>query len=141
MSLKVVYSSTQEQEQEIGNLSSEFYDSIFPSFFSTSEILHYREIGVLTRGSSNHPYIGTLKSAYQVISALNVIKFILEPIIQDEPDRDDEKNIVLLEKNIKILTEAGIFFPFTAEHFESVNYHFIRSELLTNSEPDNKLLI
>ena len=59
--MKIVFSSTVEQEQEIENLISMFYHSSFPQFFTEDEILHFQEIGVLQANKDDFSYNGTLR--------------------------------------------------------------------------------
>ena len=59
--MKTVFSSTEEQEQEIASLVSRFYESVFPQYFTESEILHFREIGVLEPNQSSCYLLGNIK--------------------------------------------------------------------------------
>ncbi|MFS0762490.1 MULTISPECIES: DUF5365 family protein [Peribacillus] len=119
--MKTVFSSTEEQEQEIASLVSRFYESVFPKYFTESEILHFREIGVLEPNQSSVTYLATLRDAFQVMTCLQVLMSILdkqkrEEFIVMEPESEE-----LFQHNITLLNECGIFFPFYYDHFSSIN--------------------
>ncbi|WP_440970669.1 DUF5365 family protein [Peribacillus frigoritolerans] len=115
--MKTVFSSTEEQEQEIASLVSRFYESVFPKYFTESEILHFREIGVLEPNQSSVTYLATLRDAFQVMTCLQVLMSIL-----DKQKRVmDPKSEELFQHNITLLNECGIFFPFYYDHFSSIN--------------------
>ena len=73
--MKIVFSSTVEQEQEIEYLISKFYHSVFPKFFTEDEIHHFQEIGVLQANKNDFSYNGTLRAAFQVITCLQVMMY------------------------------------------------------------------
>ena len=81
--MKIVFSSTVEQEQEIENLISKFYHSVFPQFFTEDEIQHFQEIGVLQANKNDFSYNGTLRAAFQVITCLQVIMSVLEKKVEE----------------------------------------------------------
>ncbi len=115
--MKVVYSSTYEQEQRIENLVSYFFDFIFPNYFPENEISHFKKIGVL----QSEAYAGTLRRAYQIMTSLQVITTILEKNENSEQNSIDMKMELLLSKNIQLLNESGMFFPFLSNHFLQSN--------------------
>jgi len=137
--VKTVYSSTIEQEQEINNLVTYFYESVFPQFFTQTEIFHFKEIGVLHKDSGRFPYHGTLKSAFQIMSCLQVISAILDKKIACTPFQLDLDSEELLNHNIRLLSENGLFFPLSHENFQLI----IETEDERSSyvEPANQFLI
>ncbi|UYY99887.1 YhcU family protein [Peribacillus frigoritolerans] len=115
--MKTVFSSTEEQEQEIASLVSRFYESVFPKYFTESEILHFREIGVLEPNQSSVTYLATLRDAFQVMTCLQVLMSILDKQKRVMEPKSEE----LFQHNITLLNECGIFFPFYYDHFSSIN--------------------
>jgi Family of unknown function (DUF5365) len=135
--VKIVYSSTIEQEQEITKLVSCFFENLFPNFFSQEEISHYREIGVLQPKN----YHGTLKVAYQVMTCLQVITSLLEKKEHSHSflmDRDAE---LLLDHNIKLLNESGLYFPFNSGNFIRLESSRSDDPLLAYAVPANEYLL
>ncbi|MBR8645187.1 DUF5365 family protein [[Brevibacterium] frigoritolerans] len=104
--MKTVFSSTEEQEQEIASLVSRFYESVFPKYFTESEILHFREIGVLEPNQSSVTYLATLRDAFQVMTCLQVLMSILDKQKRVMEPKSEE----LFQHNITLLNECGIFF-------------------------------
>lgn len=139
--VKIVYSSTSEQEQEIGKLVSYFYSSIFPKYFHFDEILHFQEIGVLQVEKNCFTYCGTLKEAYQVMTCLQVIQFILEKKEKQSPFPLDKQSAALFMRNISLLNDTGIFFPFFLDNFTSLKCKENEIALTMNCEPANQYLI
>lgn len=119
--MKVVSSSTAEQEQEIANLVGRFYESVFPNYFTEDEILHFKELGVLQPNKSTFTYTGTLRDAYQVMTCLQVLLTIMDKkdkVNSNAPERHSEE---LFMRNVTLLNEYGIFFPFGYNHFIQMN--------------------
>ena len=117
--MKTVFSSTEEQEQEIASLVTRFYESVFPKYFTETEILHFREIGVLEPNQSSVTYLATLRDAFQVMACLQVLMSILDK--QEREDFMEPESEELFQHNITLLNECGIFFPFYYDHFSSIN--------------------
>ena len=114
--MKIVFSSTVEQEQEIEDLVSKFYHSVFPKFFTEDEIHHFQEIGVLQANKNDFSYNGTLRDAFQVITCLQVIMSVLEKKAENHSALSIKLE-KLFEQNNTLLNQCGIFFPFNYEHF------------------------
>ncbi|MDQ0219902.1 hypothetical protein ELQ35_18100 [Peribacillus cavernae] len=138
--MKIVFSSTPAQEQEIGNLVSFFYGSIFPRYFTEEEILHFEQIGVLQNSVSSLTYFGTLKDAFQVMTCLQVIMSILE-----KKDRSkiplEQKFEDLFEINARILNDYGVFFPLNFDHFTLLKNEKSETSYLLYAEAANQYLI
>ncbi|WP_075980560.1 YhcU family protein [Bacillus massilinigeriensis] len=109
--MKVVYASTPDQERKVEELVQEFYTSIFPIYFSDEDIKEFERLNVLQTSTRHFEYFGTLKEAFQVIASLQTIKFIL---LSSEPK---DKYETLYSKNIQILTDFGLSFPFEFQQF------------------------
>jgi len=109
--MKVAYASTPAQEEQINELIQTFYTSIFPDFFSDDEINKFSRLNVLRLTEEQAYMLSTLKNSYQVIAALQTIISIVESA--DEIEQYQH----LFEKNVEILDEFELFFPFRLDNF------------------------
>ncbi|MFJ5751827.1 DUF5365 family protein [Peribacillus frigoritolerans] len=135
--MKTVFSSTEEQEQEIASLVSRFYESVFPKYFTESEILHFREIGVLEPNQSSVTYLATLRDAFQVMTCLQVLMSILDKQKRVMEPKSEE----LFHHNITLLNECGIFFPFYYDHFSSINLEANNEMQMMDIQVANQYLV
>ncbi|MEC0297290.1 DUF5365 family protein [Peribacillus frigoritolerans] len=135
--MKTVFSSTEEQEQEIASLVSRFYESVFPKYFTESEILHFREIGVLEPNQSSVTYLATLRDAFQVMTCLQVLMSILDKQKRVMEPKSEE----LFQHNITLLNECGIFFPFYYDHFSSMNHEANNDMQMMDIQVANQYLV
>ena len=135
--MKTVFSSTEEQEQEIASLVSRFYESVFPKYFTESEILHFREIGVLEPNRSSVTYLATLRDAFQVMTCLQVLMSILDKQKRVMEPKSEE----LFQHNITLLNECGIFFPFYYDHFSSINHEANNDIQMMDIQVANQYLV
>ncbi|WP_258833025.1 YhcU family protein [Peribacillus frigoritolerans] len=135
--MKTVFSSTEEQEQEIASLVSRFYESVFPKYFTDSEILHFREIGVLEPNQSSVTYLATLRDAFQVMTCLQVLMSILDKQKRVMEPKSEE----LFQHNITLLNECGIFFPFYYDHFSSINHEANNDMQMMDIQVANQYLV
>jgi hypothetical protein len=135
--VKTVFSSTEEQEQEIASLVSRFYESVFPKYFTESEILHFREIGVLEPNQSSVTYLATLRDAFQVMTCLQVLMSILDKQKRVMEPKSEE----LFQHNITLLNECGIFFPFYYDHFSSINLEANNEMQMMDIQVANQYLV
>ncbi|KRF59973.1 MULTISPECIES: DUF5365 family protein [Peribacillus] len=135
--MKTVFSSTEEQEQEIASLVSRFYESVFPKYFTESEILHFREIGVLEPNQSSVTYLATLRDAFQVMTCLQVLMSILDKQKRVMEPKSEE----LFQHNITLLNECGIFFPFYYDHFSSINLEANNEMQMMDIQVANQYLV
>lgn len=132
--MKVVYASTPEQEDHIEELIDYTYSTIFPRFFSDEDILKLEDMKVLYVKEQDNEYNGTLKEAFQVISSLQALIAVLETI-QNEEVQDSHRE--LFDKNVRILDDYGIAFPFTMDQFIHP-----KDEILSKySKPMNQFLV
>ncbi|NRG46013.1 DUF5365 family protein [Bacillus sp. CRN 9] len=106
--MKVVFASTAEQEQQIEELVEKMYSDIFPIYFEEEEIKEFESMDIL---KPSKEYFGTLKEAYQVITGLQTILHILEN------NALKNQHETIFNKNVKILEEFGVSFPFAFHHF------------------------
>ncbi|MGE8020465.1 DUF5365 family protein [Peribacillus frigoritolerans] len=135
--MKTVFSSTEEQEQEIASLVTRFYESVFPKYFTESEILHFREIGVLEPNQSSVTYLATLRDAFQVMTCLQVLMSILDKQKRVMEPKSEE----LFHHNITLLNECGIFFPFYYDHFSSINLEANNEMQMMDIQVANQYLV
>ena len=135
--MKTVFSSTEEQEQEIASLVSRFYESVFPKYFTESEVLHFREIGVLEPNRSSVTYLATLRDAFQVMTCLQVLMSILDKQKRVMEPKSEE----LFQHNITLLNECGIFFPFYYDHFSSINHEANNDMQMMDIQVANQYLV
>ncbi|MGG4266167.1 DUF5365 family protein [Peribacillus simplex] len=134
----MVFSSTEEQEQEIASLVSRFYESVFPKYFTESEILHFREIGVLKPNQSSFTYLATLRDAFQVMTCLQVLMSILDKQKIEEMESKSEE---LFQHNITLLNECGIFFPFYYDHFSHIHHETGNDRQMMDIQVANQYLV
>ncbi|MFF2456069.1 DUF5365 family protein [Peribacillus simplex] len=139
--MKTVFSSTEEQEQEIASLVSRFYESVFPKYFTESEILHFREIGVLEPNQSSVTYLATLRDAFQVMICLQVLMSILDKQKREDFIMMESKSEELFQHNITLLNECGIFFPFYYDHFSSINQEANNDMQMMDIQVANQYLV
>lgn len=137
--MKTVFSSTEEQEQEIASLVTRFYESVFPKYFTETEILHFREIGVLEPNQSSVTYLATLRDAFQVMACLQVLMSILDK--QEREDFMEPESEELFQHNITLLNECGIFFPFYYDHFSSINQEANNEMQMMDIQVANQYLV
>lgn len=112
--VKVVIASTPEQEAHIEELVNHFYTDIFPMYFSDEEILKFKQFEIMSLTAVRKKYNGTLKEAFQLISSLQALIAVLEAIQIRSIDEHDK---LIFDKNVKILEQYGLSFPFHLEHF------------------------
>ncbi|WP_349729161.1 DUF5365 family protein [Peribacillus frigoritolerans] len=139
--MKTVFSSTEEQEQEIASLVSRFYESVFPKYFTESEIIHFREIGVLEPNQSSVTYLATLRDAFQVMTCLQVLMSILDKQKREDFIMMESKSEELFQHNITLLNECGIFFPFYYDHFSSINQQANNDMQMMDIQVANQYLV
>ncbi|MGN7177718.1 hypothetical protein BK139_21095 [Paenibacillus sp. FSL R5-0490] len=109
--MKVVFASTPDQEQKIQELIGRFYSNVFPLYFTDDDIRDFEQQKILHTSTRHFEYFGTLKEAYQVIAGLQTLMAILE----SRPISGKYKTIFF--KNVQILQEFGLSFPFDYSHF------------------------
>lgn len=110
--MKVVFASTPTQEERINELVQTFYSKIFPFYFSDKEINKFERLKVLVITPEKAQLLSTLKTSYQVIASLQTLVNILE-----EPENKC-KYKHLFERNVQILEDLDIFFPFDLANFK-----------------------
>jgi hypothetical protein len=113
--VKVVFASTPGQEEKVKELVQYVYSNIFPRYFSDREISEFERHNVLRASTSRFEAFDTLKDAYKVITCLQTIISILEVF---EPKNDYQ---CIFDKNVSMLTELGLYFPFTYDQFKNTS--------------------
>lgn len=109
--MKIVFASTPDQEVKIKELVDSFYQDVFPLYFSDKDIDEFKKMKVLHTSTRHFEYFGTLKESFQVITSLQTIISILESL---DSDQDYE---AVFQKNVQILKEFGLNFPFEYGQF------------------------
>ncbi|MBN8198924.1 MULTISPECIES: YhcU family protein [Bacillaceae] len=109
--MKVVFASTPDQEQKIQELIRKFYSNVFPLYFTDDDIREFEQQKILHTSTRHFEYFGTLKEAYQVIAGLQTLMAILES------RQMNDKYEMIFVKNVQILQEFGLSFPFDYSHF------------------------
>lgn len=115
--MKVVYASTPEQEDHIGELVQHLLTNILPYYFTDKEIENLESQLSLHTGGVHDTftvYNGTLKEAFHIISCLQAIIAVIETI-QDEGIQ--LKHRELYKRNVNMLRDFGFSFPFAIEQF------------------------
>lgn len=109
--MKVVFASTPEQRIKIMELTKQLYSDVFPNYFTDEEIEEFKKQNVLRFSTNQFQQIDTLKDAYQVIASLQTLTLILEG------ETLDDQYIETYYKNVSILEEYGVQFPFEYNQF------------------------
>lgn len=115
--LKIVFGSTKEQEEAIDQLLVYLRHSILPLYAAKEELTMYDSMGLLQFDSQRKLYNGTLKEAFQVMTALQTLTFIIE----NGKKYDAEEYLKYNDKfnfNVDLLNYYGLFFPFKFQHFK-----------------------
>ncbi len=133
--MKVVFASTESQEEKIKELIDHFYSEIFPAYFTDRDIQKYEKLKVLNTSQSHFEQFGTLKDAYQVIASLQTLIAILET------EALNGQYAETFYKNVSILEEYGLYFPFEYEQFETSKFAKDGDKLSIYSKPANEMLI
>ncbi|WP_027409818.1 YhcU family protein [Anoxybacteroides tepidamans] len=111
--MRIVYAATKEQEEYIENLIRYFYSHVFPRYFDDDQIKQFEYLQVLSL--SNNDYNGTMREALQMISSLQSLLTIIECI---EVNGVNEEYRHMFERNVRLLEQHGILFPFTIDQFQ-----------------------
>lgn len=132
--MKIVFASTPEQEEEIRKLVQKMYSTIFPNYFPDEDIKEFEQLNVLHTSTRHFEYFGTLKEAYQVIVSLQIITAILETA------NLEERYEQIFDKNVGILHDFGLTFPFSFSNF--FNGKMMKNDMLSMyTKAANELLI
>ncbi|WP_223700911.1 DUF5365 family protein [Sutcliffiella deserti] len=116
--MKVVYASTPEQEDHIGELVQHLLTNIFPYYFTDKEIEKLEnQLSLHTEAVHDTftDYNGTLKEAFHIISCLQSIIAVIETI--------QHENIIsahreIFKRNVNLLSGFGFSFPYSIDQFE-----------------------
>lgn len=111
--MKVVFASTPEQRTKIMELTKQIYSDVFPIYFSDKQIQEFEKQNILQFTADQFEQMDTLKDAYQVIASLQTLIHILQ-------SADVDQYMDTYYKNISILEDFGIHFPFEFSQFTDV---------------------
>ncbi|MBS4218160.1 DUF5365 family protein [Bacillus sp. FJAT-49711] len=132
--MKVVVAATEEQEEKLDELINYFYTSIFPQYFNDCEIADFLNLNILRLPVQKEHSLFTLDGAFRAICSIQVLILNLE-------GQFDSEHTLLFEKNVEILNESGLFFPFSFENFISRNNGNTDILFSMYSNPTNQLLM
>lgn len=131
--VKIVIASTPEQEAHIKELVDYFYSDIFPIYFYDEEIVKFKEFHIMSLTAVEENYNGTLKEAFQLISSLQALIAVINAIHSKPIEENDQ---FIFDKNVKILEEYGLCFPFHLDHFLKE-----KNEISTFAKSNNAILV
>ena len=109
--MKVVFASTPEQRIKIMELTKQLYSEVFPNYCTDEEIEVFKKQNILRFTTNQFEQMDTLKDAYQVIASLQTLTLILEG------ETLDDQYMETYYKNVSILEEYGVQFPFDFHQF------------------------
>lgn len=111
---------------------------ILPRYVSEEDLEKYTEMGLLQFSTQGNLYNGTLHEAFQVMTALQTIAFIVSDL-NVSSQNELFKYTQLFDRNIAIINYYGILFPFNLSFFlkEKQEQDF----LLFPLEPVNEYII
>lgn len=132
--MKVVYAATPDQMSKINELIEYFYTNIFPNYFTDSEIVEFEQSRILDPHSNDFEAYNTLKESFKVISSLNTLIAILES------HKADSKHEILFNKNVSVLNNCGLHFPFEFSQFTQRN-QIVPEHISVYKRAINKLMI
>jgi len=132
--LKIVYASTPGQEEKIVELANYFYTDIFPLYFTDEDIQDFERLEVLHIRPEQFERFSTLGDAFQVITSMQTLISILES------GNIPKKYQMMFRKNVQILTNYGISFPFNYSQFSESN-HIHLEYISTYTKAANRLLL
>lgn len=122
--MKIVLGSTKEQEARIDQLLVYLRYSILPLYVTEEELASYDSMGLLQFDNQRNLYNGTLKEAFQVMTALQTVISIIENEKKFEADAYETYEH-LFNFNAELLNYFGLFFPFHLHYFKSIESQFI----------------
>lgn len=132
--VKIVFSSTVEQDEEIDQLIKNLRESVLPSYVSGEEWNQYEKMGLLQFAQHGNLYNGTLREAYQLMTALQTVTDLIH-IVSTGNFKVEENYFEIFQKNSNKLNYFGLFFPFDLHFFlqdkkRKISYYPIIQELL-----------
>ncbi|WP_053219474.1 DUF5365 family protein [Virgibacillus senegalensis] len=112
--MKVITASTPEQQEYAHSLLGELYNQIVPKYFSAGYIAELKNFQLMEIPSLAEL---SLKEIFEVTTALQTIISILNSPIQQ--GMEIEKYEDIFQKNVRILSDYEINFPFKLSDFLS----------------------
>lgn len=114
MRVKIVFSSTVEQDEEIDKLLEHLRTVILPKYMTEEELRKYEDMKLLQ--FSGDLYNGTLGEAFQLMTALQTIITIIQAADKNDKQLPDTYQTIFY-KNVQQLHAFGLFFPFKLSYF------------------------
>ncbi|WP_042349921.1 DUF5365 family protein [Bacillus massiliigorillae] len=133
--MKIVFSSTDEQEQEIETILFNLRSTILPSYILSQDLDKYNEMGLLQFSNYSNKYNGTLREAYQLMTALQTVATIIDYVSKSVECQQYED---LFNRNAQIINNFGLFFPFTLQCFR--NRIPANGYVFTFAEAENQII-
>lgn len=135
--MKIAYASMAEQQEEIEDLLDALRCDILPMYLTVEELDAYVEMGLLQFNDHNTQYNGTLREAYQLMTALHTLITIIGLVNRcTEQELGQYRN--LYDRNVHIINQFGLFFPIVMDRFRMQEDEH-ESEMLFLS-PTNRIL-
>ena len=116
--LKIAFASTDEQEEEINQLIMNLRSTVLSQDISREELERYDEMGLLQFAPHRNLYNGTLREAYQLMTALQIVTDIIDVFVNSGGDLE-EKYYQMFTRNVEKINYYGLFFPFDLQFFHS----------------------
>lgn len=110
--MRVMNAATREHEEYIESLIQHFYSEVFPRYFDDEQIREFERLQILSL--PNERYNGTMREAFQMISSLQLLLTVIECI---EANGINEEYRNVFERNVRLLGQYGVAFPFTIDQF------------------------
>ncbi|WLR42741.1 DUF5365 family protein [Bacillus carboniphilus] len=118
--MKIVVSSTEEQEKYMDELVGKMYKEVFPKFFSEEKIEQFKNMEILIPTDQDRYHNSTLQDCFHIISSLQALLAIIE---DNNPLQYKEK----FDQNVKKLQEYGYQFPLSINEIVSINEGSIKT--------------
>ena len=125
--MRIAFSATEEQENEIELLLADLRNELLPLYFSNDELEPYDNMHLLQFDSKRNLYNGTLTEAAAIMVALGVINHLLKDMYSGQLS-GSEKEKRIFEQNVAIINYYGFFFPFTWDQLFNHSFEKVNSE-------------
>ena len=113
-----MFASTNEQEEEINQLIMNLRSNVLSQYMPKEELEIYDEMGLLQFAPNSNLYNGTLREAYQLMTALQIVTDIIDVLVNAGGDVE-EKYYRIFARNVEKISYYGLFFPFDLQFFHS----------------------
>lgn len=116
--LKIAFASTDEQDEEINQLILNLRSNVLVQYISREELEIYDDLGLLQFASNRNLYNGTLREAFQLMTALQVVTDIIDRVANTTLVLEEKYNQIFA-LNVEKINYYGLFFPFNLQFFHS----------------------